>query len=171
MLYSVQPGASGELTPPKKKSPPKSTEQAENTDKTDEASKAGAEDRQPTQESVVAWSARSGAYIPTPVAYDGGLYMVSDNGVFVRLTLETGEESFKKRVKTSGADFTVSPWAYNGKVFLASEQGNIFVFEAGEEFNLLHTIEVGEMAMASPAIVGDRLLFRTEKRIISIRKS
>jgi outer membrane protein assembly factor BamB len=121
---------------------------------------------------VIQWMhPRSSAYIPTPLAYKQGLYVLSDNGILTRLNLQTGKESFKKRVKSSGADFTVSPWAYDGKLYVASEQGNVYVLEAGEEFKLLHVNEVGEMMMASPAFAGGRMLVRTEKRLMSIRKS
>jgi outer membrane protein assembly factor BamB len=121
---------------------------------------------------VIQWMhPRSSAYIPTPLAYKDGLYLLSDNGILTRLNLQTGAESFKKRVKSSGADFTTSPWAYDGKLFVASEQGDVYVFEAGEEFKLLHVNEVGEMMMASPAFAGGRMLLRTEKRLMSIRKS
>lgn len=140
-LYSIRPGASGDITPA-------SGEQLGE---------------------FIAWSyPRSVAYIPTPLAYEGGLYILGDSGVLVRLSLETGKESYKTRVK-GGTNFTTSPWAYNHKVFLASEQGEIFVLEGGEEFKQLHVNQTGEMAMASPAIVGDRLLLRTEQRILSIR--
>jgi hypothetical protein len=44
------------------------------------------------------------------------------------------------------------------------------VIAAGEEFKLLHVNELDDMAQASPALVGDRLLIRTEKRLYSIRR-
>ncbi|HMO15623.1 MAG TPA: serine/threonine protein kinase, partial [Pirellulaceae bacterium] len=78
---------------------------------------------------------------------------------------------YKSRIQSKlGADFTTSPWAYGRKIFLASEQGEIFAINAGPDFEVAHVETVGELAMASPAIVGDRLLFRSEKRIMSIRK-
>jgi len=42
---------------------------------------------------------------------------------------------------------------------------------AGETFALLHVNELEEMAQATPAIVGDRLLVRTESRLYSMRQS
>ena len=126
-----------------------------------------------TSNDFVAWSKpRTGTYIPTPVAYDGGLYVLNDKGILVRLDTETGEQSYKTRISSSGpADFTTSPWAYNGKVFCLSEQGNTYVIQAGKEFNLLHTNALGELAMASPAIVGNRLLLRTESGLYSIKSN
>ena len=43
-------------------------------------------------------------------------------------------------------------------------------FPAGETFKLLHVNELDDMAQASPAIVGERLLLRTEQRLYSIRR-
>ena len=43
-----------------------------------------------------------------------------------------------------------------------SEEGDTFVITAGETFKLLHTNPLGEMAQATPALVGERLLIRTD---------
>jgi hypothetical protein len=67
--------------------------------------------------------------------------------------------------------FTSSPWAYNGKVFFLSKEGRTFVVAAGETFQLLHVNELDDMALASPALAGDRLVLRTEHRLYSIRRS
>ena len=66
--------------------------------------------------------------------------------------------------------FTTSPWAYNGKLFCLSEEGQTFVIAAGDTFKLLHVNALDDMAQASPAIVGERLLIRTERRLYSIRR-
>lgn len=122
-----------------------------------------------SNEYVVWTQARTGTYIPSAVAYDGGLYIVTDNGILTRLDLATGETSYRKRLKGSEADFTASPWAYAGHVFLASEQGDVYVVKAGQEFELSHVNSTGELAMATPALVEDRLLMRTDKRVMSVR--
>ena len=69
-----------------------------------------------------------------------------------------------------GASFTSSPWAYNGKIFALSEQGDTYVIRAGREYEVIGINSLDEMAMASPAIVGDRLLIRTASKLYSIRK-
>ena len=88
------------------------------------------------------------------------LYVLHDKGIFSRYKVETGERVFRSRVAPEGPVFTASPWAYNGKVFLLSEEGNTFVAEAGEEYRLLGVNSLDEFALATPAIVGDRLLIR-----------
>ena len=54
-------------------------------------------------------------------------------------------------------------------MFLLSEEGNTFVVEAGAEYRLLGVNSLDEFALATPAIVGDRLLIRTQSRLYSIR--
>jgi hypothetical protein len=44
------------------------------------------------------------------------------------------------------------------------------VIATGEQFKLLHVNELDDMAQASPALVGERLLIRTEQRLYSIRR-
>jgi outer membrane protein assembly factor BamB len=121
----------------------------------------------------VVWSdARGGTYLPTPVAYEGGLYVLNEVGILARFDLKTGQQSYKARLLSDGGAgaFTSSPWAYNGKIFCLSEEGKTYVVAAGEKFELLRVNDQDEMALATPAIAGDRLLLRTETKLYSIRQ-
>ena len=82
---------------------------------------------------------------------------------------ETGERVYQSRVAPGAAAFTASPWAYNGHVFVMSEEGDTFVIEASNEYRLVRTNSLDDFSMATPAIVGDRLLIRTQHRLYSIR--
>lgn len=119
----------------------------------------------------VVWSdPRGGTYLPTPVAYDGGIYALTEKGILSRFDAKTGKLTYKERLDVEGAAFTSSPWAYNGKLFCLSEEGKTYVIAAGEKFQMLHTNLLDEMAQATPAIVGERLLLRTENHLYSIRR-
>ncbi len=142
-LFAIRPGGSGDLTPR-------------------EDGKAN--------EFVAWWQPRGGTYLPTEVAYDGALYVLSEAGILSRFDAKTGQLSYKSRIEVGGA-FTSSPWAYSGKVFCLSEEGKTYVIAAGDKFELLHANLLDEMAQATPAIVGDRLLLRTESRLYSIRNN
>ena len=74
----------------------------------------------------------------------------------------------KQRVSRDSRNFTASPWAYNGKLFCLDEAGTTFVVEAGPEFKLLGANELGEMCMATPAIVDTGLLIRTYSTLYKI---
>ena len=119
----------------------------------------------------VAWSEpRGGTYLPTAVAYEGALYSVTETGILSRYEAKTGKETYRVRIDPAATAFTASPWAYNGKVFLLDEEGQTFVVAAGEKFELRHTNVLEDMALATPAIAGDRLLLRTEHRLYSVRR-
>ena len=119
----------------------------------------------------VVWSEmKGGTYLPTPVAYQGALYALSDTGILARLDAKDGTITYRSRLDTDAGTFTSSPWAYNGKIFCLNEEGKTFVVAAGEKFELLRVNLLDEMAQATPAIVGDRLLLRTESRLYSIRQ-
>lgn len=119
----------------------------------------------------VVWSQpRAGTYLPSPVAYEGGIYTLTETGILTRFDAKTGKQTYKTRIDPKATAFTTSPWAYNGKLFCLSEEGQTFVVAAGENFKLLHVNELDEMAQATPAIVGERLLVRTETKLYSIRR-
>jgi outer membrane protein assembly factor BamB len=123
-----------------------------------------------TANAFVAWSqARGGTYLPSPVAYQGGVYALTETGILSRFDAKTGAVTYRERVDT-GSAFTTSPWAYNGKLFCLSEEGRTFVVAAGPKFQVLHSNALDEMAQSSPALVGERLLIRTEGRLYSIRR-
>jgi outer membrane protein assembly factor BamB len=124
-----------------------------------------------TANEFVAWSApRAGTYLPSSLAYEGGIYALTETGILTRFDAKTGRQTYKTRIDPAATAFTTSPWAYNGKLFCLSEEGRTFVIAAGEAFKLLHRNELDEMAQATPAIVGERLLVRTETRLYSIRR-
>lgn len=118
----------------------------------------------------VAWSQeRGGTYLPTQVVYEGGVYVLTETGILSRYEAQTGRLSYRSRIE-SGIAFTSSPWAYDGKVFCLNEEGKTFVIAAGGKYQMLRVNDLAEIALATPALVGDRLLLRTETRMYSIRK-
>ncbi len=119
----------------------------------------------------VVWYNRvaGGTYLPSPLIFDGALYVLYEKGIFARHDVETGERVYRARIAPGAAAFTASPWAYNGKIFALSEEGDTFVIEAGAAYRLLGVNSLEDWAMATPAIVSDRLLIRTQSRLYSIR--
>ena len=128
------------------------------------------EDGKTKGDSVLWYNRVAGPYIPTPVAYQGSLWVVYDRGILARYDAGTGERLYRERIKGSAGAFTASPWAYRGKVLAIDEDGTTFVFEAGETFKQLHSNPLDDMVLASPALVGDRLLIRTRSKLYSIRE-
>ena len=90
-------------------------------------------------------------------------------GILSRYDANTGKLGYRSRIE-NGIAFTSSPWAYGGKVFCLNEEGKTFVIAAGEKYELLKVNDLEEFALATPALVGDRLLLRTESLLYSIRE-
>ncbi len=142
-LYAVRPGASGDIS---------------------------LADDQSTND-FVAWSEKMGGpYNPSPLIYGDHLYVLLDRGFLECYDAKTGQRLYEKQRLPEGKAFTSSPWAYSGKIFCINEDGLCFVVKAGPEFEILHTNALTEddMCMATPAIVGDKLLVRTAPRVYCI---
>jgi hypothetical protein len=97
--------------------------------------------------------------------------VIADRGLAACYDARTGAQHYRKERLPEGRAFTASPWAYNGLVFCGNEYGETFVLRAGPTFELLHRNLLAEddMVMASPAIAGDRLLLRTDRRLYCLQ--
>ncbi|MEO2035082.1 MAG: PQQ-binding-like beta-propeller repeat protein [Planctomycetaceae bacterium] len=113
----------------------------------------------------------AGPYNPSTLIYDDLLVVLYDFGFIAAFNPTDGAEVVPKRRIPQGKAFTSSPWAYAGKVFCLNEDGITFVMSSTDELELLYrnTLADDDMAMATPAIVGDRLLIRTSARVYCIR--
>jgi len=143
-LYAIRPGATGDIT-----------------------LKAGE-----TTNDFIAWSNPVvGPYNPSPLLYEGRLYVLYDRGLVSSLDAKTGKLLYDRERLPNGLAFTSSPWAAAGRIYCLSEDGLCFVLRAGDKFELLHTnkLAADDMCMATPALVGDRLLLRTAARLYCIQ--
>ncbi|HEY5884853.1 MAG TPA: PQQ-binding-like beta-propeller repeat protein [Pyrinomonadaceae bacterium] len=114
----------------------------------------------------IAWSKkRGGPYMPTPVVYGEYLYTCSNQGVLTAYNAKTGERVYQERLGGKGGAFTASPIASDGKIYLSSEDGDVFVVKAGPKYELLATNPVGEVLMATPAISDGLLIVRSTKHL------
>lgn len=108
-----------------------------------------------------------GAYMPTPLLYRGLYYVVHHNGRLVAYDAANGTPIFKSRFSHGGV-FTASPVAVNGKLYLPTEEGYLYVLEAGPEYREIAFHELGEPLMATPAVSAGVLFLRTPSRLIAI---
>ncbi len=141
-MYAIRPGASGDI----------SLKEGE------------------THNQFVVWSQQTAAtYMPSALVYRDLLYSVYSQGFLTCHDAKTGEQRYgRKRIDPAASGFTASPWAYNGKIFAASEDGDTFVIEAGPEYRLVGKNSLGEMIIATPAIVRNSLIVRTVGRLYRI---
>lgn len=122
--------------------------------------------RDSTHNKYIAWSVkRGGAYMHTPLVYDGYLYNLHTNGQLTCFDAKTGEMKYKNILKDT---FSASGIAADGKLYFSSENGNIFVVQAGPEFKLLAQIPMNDLCMATPAISDNTLFFRTQHYLVAV---
>jgi outer membrane protein assembly factor BamB len=122
-----------------------------------------------TASEAIAWSrTQRGPYMPTPIAYGDQLYTLANQGLFDAYAIDTGAEVYRRRIDHGGSGFSASPVASDGRLFLPSEDGDVFVVKAGPTFELVARNAMGEPIMATPAIAGGLLIIRTEKQIVAI---
>ncbi len=125
-----------------------------------------------TSNQYIAWYLRQGApYNPSPIVYGDLYYTLYDRGFFTANDARTGKEIYgKQRIDPAVGAFTSSPWAYNGKLFCLSEDGDTFVIQAGGEYKLLGKNSLDELCMATPAIARGSLILRTASKLYRISK-
>jgi outer membrane protein assembly factor BamB len=115
---------------------------------------------------VAVWVSRKpGPVEPSLLYYRGLLYALMDNGVLVCLDGKTGAEYYRKRV---GGECNSSPIASDGHIYLSDNNGTTYVVRAGKEFKVLSTNKLGERITASPAISGNKLIYRTDSHLYCI---
>ena len=139
-IYAIKPGAVGDIT---------------------------LKDGKDSSDAIVWSKQRGGPYMPTPVVYGDFLYTCSNQGVLTAYNAVTGERIYQERLGGKGGAFTSSPVASDGKLYLSSEDGDIFVVKAGPKYDLLATNPVGEVMMATPAISDGLVIVRALKHVFA----
>jgi len=140
-IFVIKPGARGDVTLPQGK----------------------------TSSAAIAWSRTGrGSYMPTPLIYNGILYVLGNNGVFDAYELKTGVEIYRQRLATIGDGYSASPVASDGKIYLSNEDGDMTVVQAGREFRAVATNSMGDLLMATPALSDGVMYVRTAKTLFAI---
>ena len=118
--------------------------------------------------SVVWTKEKAGSYMPTPLVYGRELYVLKNQGILACYDLRTGELRYEQRLPDVTSGFSASPVAADGKLYLASEDGEVLVVKAGPSFALVGRNPMGQPLMATPAISGRLLLVRGEHELVAV---
>ena len=122
-----------------------------------------------TSSDTVIWSRTGrGSYMPTPLIYNGILYVLSNSGTFDAYNLKTGDELYRQRLPVIGSGFSASPVASDGKIYLSNEDGEILVVSAGDKFSHVATNSMGELLMATPALSEGVMYVRSSQSVFAI---
>jgi outer membrane protein assembly factor BamB len=117
-----------------------------------------------TQTSVVWREKRALPEVPSPLYYDGRVYLVKDGGVASCFDAKTGKLHYRDRLGATGFYYS-SPVAGDGKVYTCSQKGVVTVFAAGDKLEVLSKNDLGESILATPALVDGRVYVRTETHL------
>ncbi len=129
-------------------------------------------DKDRTSNTGVAWSQTGrGPYMPTPLAYNGILYFLNNDGIFDAYEVETGKEIYRKRLDPVGSGFSASPVAADGRLYLSNEDGEVLVVAAGREFRLISSNPMGELLMATPALSNGVIYVRSASSLFAIGRA
>jgi outer membrane protein assembly factor BamB len=124
-----------------------------------------------SNEQIVWYQPTLGTYQTSALVYGDYYYTLLDRGFLLCHDARTGRQIYgRQRISAEAGGFTASPWAYNGKIFLLSEDGDTFVIQAGPEFKLLGKNTLNEMALATPAIAQGSVILRTQSKLYRIAK-
>ncbi len=115
----------------------------------------------PGVEPRVRWSYERGTgYLPSALLYEGILFFLSDGGVVTALDPEDGSLHFQGRPTNPGR-FHASPIGYEGQVLIGSLEGDLTVFRAATEFEIVAESSLPAAIWASPAVSGRTIFLRT----------
>jgi outer membrane protein assembly factor BamB len=114
----------------------------------------------------IVWKATKGiGSKPSPVLVGDLLFDVHDAGVASCIDAKTGKEVWNKRL---GGAFSASPIAAAGRVYFFDEQGKTTVVKASRSYEELATNTLDDGCKASPAVVGQAIILRTQTSLYRI---
>jgi outer membrane protein assembly factor BamB len=98
--------------------------------------------------------------IPSPLVYRDRIYLARNGGLFAVLDARTGNLVKQARLYGS-SNYYSSPVAADGKVWFASQSGDVTVVRADADLRIVCRARFGEEIFGTPAIVDGRIYLRT----------
>jgi outer membrane protein assembly factor BamB len=115
----------------------------------------------------VAWRFDRGLpYVPSPLYYEGRLYMIKDGGMLSCFDAKTGQPIYTQERINAQGNYYSAPVAADGRIFLASQNGKVTIIKAGgEKPEILHQADFGEKIPATPALIDNNIYLRTQSSL------
>jgi outer membrane protein assembly factor BamB len=119
---------------------------------------------------AIVWeTVRGTSYTGSPALHEGTLYVFSDNGLLSAFDAATGEPRYLQARPPKPAAVKASPLVVSGRVYLATEEGDVVVVKAGPQFEVLATNTLTDQSfIASPIAVGNDLYLRSRTHLFRI---
>ncbi len=106
--------------------------------------------------------------MPSMIGLNGNIFAVTDNGILRCFDAKTGKVVNETRV---GGKYSASLMLAGGHLYLSSRDGKMIVVRCSPEMETVATNNFEGSLMASPVLVGNDLLVRTDKKLIRIKGS
>ena len=103
-------------------------------------------------------SARDMSYVPSPIAYGSGFFLVSDTGNASCYDIKTGERQW---LEPLSKHHSASPIEAGGLLYFPSDEGVTYVLKASDRFEVVSKNDLGEEIFASPAASRGQIFLRT----------
>jgi outer membrane protein assembly factor BamB len=121
-------------------------------------------------DAVIWQSTRGTSYTGTPALHDGRLYVFSDNGVLSVFDAATGKPHYITTRLPKPYTVKASPLVVGDRVYLATEEGDVVVVKAGDQFEVLATNTLADQSfIASPIVIDNTLYLRSRTHLFAIR--
>ena len=101
----------------------------------------------------------------TPVIKNGLIYTVDTRNTMMCLSAVTGEELWSRKLKEN---FNASPVYVNGKIYFCSFRGYILIIKEGRDFEVVAQNNMNEQIWATPAVLRNSILLRTDSHLYRI---
>lgn len=119
-------------------------------------------------ESHIVWRTRNAPTMPSFIGHDGQLFSIADNGIMTCVDTKTGKVINRRRV---GGNFSASTLLAGGNLYLSSREGLMTIIECSSEMKTIATVKLDSSIMASPILIGNDLLVRTENKLVRIKNA
>ncbi|MBM3774210.1 MAG: pyrrolo-quinoline quinone [Acidobacteria bacterium] len=109
--------------------------------------------------------------VPSPLLYQGVLYMLKEGGILTTLDPASGNVIKQARLEGALGQYFASPVAADGKVFTLSEEGKLTVLKAAGDWEILSVNDLADGSHSTPAIAAGRIYVRTHSALHCFGKS
>ncbi len=104
-------------------------------------------------------------HIPSLLAYKDRVYAWSDKGIASCYDINSGELIWRERV---GGNFFSSPICVNGIIYCIDADGICIVIRAGDEYEEIARVDLGEATRATPAVARGKMFLRTFSHLMAV---
>ncbi|HUQ94140.1 MAG TPA: PQQ-binding-like beta-propeller repeat protein [Bryobacteraceae bacterium] len=108
--------------------------------------------------------------VPSPLLYEDMLYLMKEGGILTSINPADGSVVKQARLTGALSQYFASPVAGDGKIYLASEAGNVVVVKAGKEWEILKVNNMDDEIHSTPALVDGKIYLRTRSALYCFGK-